>query len=471
MGFFQLQHDSDYNKDTLEKIIILENFDRTKRLSAILFLTNFILLLIDYNNRLQGLWSINEGYNYLYFSHVVLGLVTFFYIVIFYRIKAYFTNEITSVHKLYVISFAIFILNLTAVISGLIDQKIHGQIIVYVMACITIAVTFNYRLRVTALLYGSSYTAMMTFLTISLKDPNIRQGDYINTSLIVIISFFLSALLYKVKQQELIHYYYLEDLVNERTKELQAANQLLSQEIVERKRAEIEMVRMDRLNLIGQMAASISHEVRNPMTTVKGFLQLLKKKQELKDQEYFDLMIEELDRANSILSEFLSISRNKPTLFERYNLNDLVTSTLPLIEADAQYNDNLLTVDLNNVPDLQLDTQEIRQLLLNLVRNGFEAMSGGGKLTIKTYFVGREVALVVADQGKGIEQSVLEKLGTPFFTTKEQGTGLGLAVCYGIVSRHNARISVETGLEGTTFYVYFEIEAELVTSMNQQDSK
>ena len=297
-------------------------------------------------------------------------------------------------------------------------------------------------------------------LAVAEGDLNVQMPDIKNRDEIGVLSRAVGEMVHslqEVKQQDLIHKYYLEDLVTERTKELQTANDLLTQEIIGRKRAEIEMARLDRLNLIGEMAASISHEVRNPMTTVKGFLQLLKKKQESRDQEYFDLMIEELDRANSILSEFLSISRTKATMFEWHNINDIVTSTLPLVQADAQNNDKLLTVELNNVPDLQLDIQEIRQLILNLVRNGLEAMSSGGQLRIRTFSTNNEVALVVSDEGNGIEQYILEKLGTPFFTTKEQGTGLGLAVCYGIVSRHNGRISVETSPKGSTFYVYFEL--------------
>jgi len=281
-----------------------------------------------------------------------------------------------------------------------------------------------------------------------------------DAALLVAISYYVSMLLYRFKQQQLQYKYNLESLVTDRTKELQYSNELLSKEILECKRAEMEMAKLDRLNLIGEMAASISHEVRNPMTTVKGFLQLIRNKQEPREVEYFDLMIEELDRANSILSEFLSISNTKSTMLELHNINDIVTSTLPLIQADAQNYDIVLTIELNNVPDLQLDIQEIRQLLLNLVRNGFEAMSKGGQLIIRTYISNREIALVVSDEGNGIEQCVMEKLGTPFFTTKEQGTGLGLAVCYGIVSRHNGRISIETGPEGSTFNVYFKASVE-----------
>jgi len=457
MELFQLQNITQCHGDAIEGIITHNNFNRTRKLAIILFLADLIYLFIDYINRAKGLWIINDSYVYLFYAHVVLCLVSFLYISVFYSMIARFSNEINLSHRLYVIVFSFFILGLSAVMSGWIDQKIHGQITVYIIGCLTIAVMFNYNLRVTALLYGSSCAVLMIFLTITQMDPNIRQGNYINASLIVIVSYFLSRLLYKLKQQDLRHKYFLEDLVTDRTKELQTANDLLSQEILERKRAELEMAKLDRLNLIGEMAASISHEVRNPMTTVKGFLQLLRNKQDPRDIEYFDLMIEELDRANSILSEFLSISSTKPTMFELHNINDIVTSTLPLIQADAQNNDTVLTIELNNVPDLQLDIQEIRQLLLNLVRNGFEAMSSGGQLGIRTFTNHSEVVLAISDEGNGIEQYVMEKLGTPFFTTKEQGSGLGLAVCYGIVSRHNGRINVETSPKGSTFYVYFEL--------------
>lgn len=97
-----------------------------------------------------------------------------------------------------------------------------------------------------------------------------------------------------------------------------------------------------------------------------------------------------------------------------------------------------------------------RQLILNLVRNGLEAMSPGGHLKINTSAENDEVVLAVRDYGKGINPDVLEKIGTPFYTTKESGTGLGLAVCYSIAARHDATINVETGPDGTTFFVRFK---------------
>ena len=227
-------------------------------------------------------------------------------------------------------------------------------------------------------------------------------------------------------------------------------------DISERRMFEKEMARLDRLNLVGQMAAGIGHEVRNPMTTVRGFLQLLGDKEEFRQsKEYFDLMIEELDRANSIISEFLSLAKNKPVDLKPLSLKSLVENLFPLIQADAMVSDMDIIMELQDTEILPLDEKEIRQLILNLVRNGMEAMSGSGKLTIRTLMEGNEVVLAVRDQGSGIKTEDLEKIGTPFFTTKENGTGLGLATCFSISARHNAKIQIDTGLSGSTFFVRF----------------
>lgn len=230
----------------------------------------------------------------------------------------------------------------------------------------------------------------------------------------------------------------------------------MAEDVTRSKSIDLEMARLDRLNLVGEMAAGIGHEIRNPMTTIRGFLQLLRERDKyVQEREFFDLMIDELDRANSIITEYLSLAKNKLVELKEHNLNSIIINLFPLIIADALITDKNIEKELGEIPDLFLDEKEIYQMILNLVRNGLEAMPPGGNLVIKTFTDEDEVIMAVKDQGKGIDPEVLEKIGTPFFTTKDNGTGLGLAVCYSIASRHNARMEIETGQEGTTFLVRF----------------
>jgi len=230
-----------------------------------------------------------------------------------------------------------------------------------------------------------------------------------------------------------------------------------NKDITQQKNMEKEMAQLDRLKIIGQMAASMSHEVRNPMTTVRGFLQLLaKKERNAKYGEYYELMLSELDRANDILSEYLSVARPRDPDFKRQDLNKILIALAPLLQADAHKMNKVITFDLGTVPDRLLDGGEIRQLILNLCRNGLEAMKERGKIVkVATFLQGNEVILTITDEGSGVDKDMMGKLGTPFLSTKDKGTGLGLAVCYGIVVKHKAAIEVRTSPTGTTFLVKF----------------
>jgi PAS domain S-box-containing protein len=230
----------------------------------------------------------------------------------------------------------------------------------------------------------------------------------------------------------------------------------ISNDISEKKQLENQIARLDRLNMIGEMAAGIGHEVRNPMTTIRGFLQLLTEKEDNHQKRaYFNVMIKEIDRANSIITEYLSLAKNKMIHPKLQNLNTIITNLMPLLKADAAILDKHIIDELDEIPDLYLDEREIIQLILNLVRNGLEAMPLSGRVIIRTFQTEENVMLAVQDEGEGIAPEVLEKLGTPFITTKEQGTGLGLAVCYSIVARQKAKIEVQTSSAGTIFFVKF----------------
>lgn len=231
----------------------------------------------------------------------------------------------------------------------------------------------------------------------------------------------------------------------------------LSKNITEKKNFEKELKRLANLELIGHMAAGISHEIRNPMTTVRGFLQLLTMEDLGEHKKYFKLMIDELDRANSIITKFLAMGNINKSDLKKSDLNALIYDVAPLLEIDTINQNKLIDIQTSQIPELFLNPDEIKQLLINLCRNGLEAMEAGKTLSISTYMKeDGDVVLEVRDQGTGIEKEILEKLGTPFYTTKDNGTGLGLGVSYGIAARHNAKIEIETSPEGTVFYTLFK---------------
>ncbi|OIJ08542.1 hybrid sensor histidine kinase/response regulator [Anaerobacillus arseniciselenatis] len=238
-------------------------------------------------------------------------------------------------------------------------------------------------------------------------------------------------------------------------------------DITEQTKLEKEFSRLDHLNLVGEMAAGIAHEVRNPMTTVIGFLQIAKNEvgKPISDN-YLKLMLDELKRANGIITEFLTLAKDKVTNKKEQDLNKIIHVIYPLIQAEALMTNNTIVLDLKEIPPLYIDEQEIRQLLLNISLNGLDAMKDTGTLTIRTFEKDDDVILQISDEGCGIKEEVLEKMGTPFFTTKENGTGLGMAICYSIASRHSAEISIDTSSQGTTFEITFQKENAKVAQLN-----
>lgn len=231
---------------------------------------------------------------------------------------------------------------------------------------------------------------------------------------------------------------------------------LVMQNITEKKQYEANLFRMDRLNLIGEMAAGFGHEIRNPMTAIRGFLQMLRNNELYRqDHNYFTVMIEELDRANGIISDYLSMAKDKRIELRPRHLEEVIQSLYPIILADANYHEMNLKMELGKTPLHPFDEKEIRQMVLNMACNGLEAMPPGGTLTIGTYLQDNAILLYIKDQGPGIDPALFDRLGTPFVTTKANGTGLGLAVCYSIAARHNAIIDFDTGMNGTTFRIRF----------------
>lgn len=240
---------------------------------------------------------------------------------------------------------------------------------------------------------------------------------------------------------------------------------LIAQDVTELRHLQDEVGRMERLSLVGQMAASITHEIRNPMAVIRGFVQLIQERSPKSQEEYFRIVIEELDRANMIISDFLSLAQNRALVMEPSSLHDIINELVPLLNADANLRGQLLEVSLcEHMPLIMMNNREIKQLFLNLARNGMEAMGNKGSLHISTRHIGDKVELRIEDQGIGIPPEQMKHLFEPFFSTKTQGTGLGLPLCLSIAERHNGCIDVESSEgEGTTFIVTFFLSRVLAS--------
>ncbi|MEW6183821.1 MAG: ATP-binding protein [Bacillota bacterium] len=211
--------------------------------------------------------------------------------------------------------------------------------------------------------------------------------------------------------------------------------------------------------LVRKLAAAMAREIRNPIGSARGFLELAGMKEEGECfffRHYVPMAIRELERVDNMIGELLSLAADKPVNKELHHLDSIMEDLLPLISEEAAAAGIRVETDLRDVPGLLVDYHELRQLILSIVRNGLEAMSVAGRLTLKTFLENDTAVLAVEDTGKGVRNDVLQRLGTPFFTTKKFGTGLGLAVCFSIARRHDAEITIETCPRGTTVYVRFK---------------
>ncbi|WP_134698532.1 ATP-binding protein [Ammoniphilus sp. YIM 78166] len=208
------------------------------------------------------------------------------------------------------------------------------------------------------------------------------------------------------------------------------------------------------LSVVGQLAASMAHEVRNPLTTLKGFLQLAQQKSEI-SPSHIQIMLEELDRINFIVSEFLSLTKSN-TQFREIELIDLIQSTIKFMEMQANMcNIQLEWGVLDSGSTIWCEPNHIKQVLINLMKNAFEAMPNGGTVRIGIEVDSEYVSVRIQDEGCGIPEDRLAQLGQPFYSTKEKGSGLGLLVCNRIVENHNGKIQFHTDLEkGTTVEVF-----------------
>jgi two-component system sensor histidine kinase HydH len=198
---------------------------------------------------------------------------------------------------------------------------------------------------------------------------------------------------------------------------------------------------------LGRMAAGIAHEIRNPLGTLKGFAQYFSRSEtgDPKAREYSQLMVDEVDRLNRTVSALLQFARPREPAFSEIDLNELLRKAAAFVQADADHQNVGLTLNLPDLPvKSSVDPDLLLQLLLNLLQNGLAAVSPGGSIELGMEARQDGIELRVRDTGKGMTDEERSQMFDPFFTTRREGTGLGLAVVQQVVEQHNGRIDVET---------------------------
>ncbi|MGH0599495.1 ATP-binding protein [Bacillus mycoides] len=216
------------------------------------------------------------------------------------------------------------------------------------------------------------------------------------------------------------------------------------------------MKETENLAVIGTMSTTIAHEIRNPLTALKGFTQMQKERNPADTMSY-DIMLQEIERINGFVSELMLLGKPKPINYEWCNIREILLYVVQLMESYAtQYKVKFhLQVD-GNLPVINGDDKQLKQVLLNIIKNGIESMPGGGDIQILAYEkAGENLCISVEDQGIGIENEKIEKIGKAFYTTKENGTGLGLMITYKIIEEHQGSIAIESSMGiGTKVEIY-----------------
>jgi PAS domain S-box-containing protein len=227
-------------------------------------------------------------------------------------------------------------------------------------------------------------------------------------------------------------------------------------DITERKKQEEVLHRQDKLAAVGQLAAGVAHEIRNPLTSMKGYTEFLQLDESDPERlEFLNIILDEIERVNTIVEDFMVLAKPKAVELEEKNVVPLIKNVVSLLEFEARKKNVRLHFNCNQeIIQIECDENRLKQVFLNFIKNGIEAMPNGGDLHVKTMIHDNNVQISIQDSGVGIPKEKLKKLGEPFFTTKKNGNGLGLMVSFKIIESHNGKVFVESEPnKGTTFNI------------------
>lgn len=218
-----------------------------------------------------------------------------------------------------------------------------------------------------------------------------------------------------------------------------------------------QLLQAEKLTSLGELSAGIVHEVRNPLAAIKGAVEILEDElaADSPRREFAELAKKEVERLDKLVGEFLRFARPATLSVKSNDLNKIVESVVSLIENQAV--GQLISVESDlgeDLPKVLVDSEQIKQVLLNLAINSLQAMSSGGKLIFRTFEKDGFSVVEIEDNGVGIDEKIAGRIFDPFFTTKEKGVGLGLSIAHKIISQHNGNLSGENRDGNTVFSLY-----------------
>lgn len=237
---------------------------------------------------------------------------------------------------------------------------------------------------------------------------------------------------------------------------------------------EKQLIRNEKLEAVSHLASSISHEVRNPLTTSRGFMQLLRE-EDVPDRlkNYIDIAIEEMDRAEEIIRDYLTFAKPSPEKVENFQVKEELKRALDVVRPLANMNNVIIHSNFCD-GEINGEVSRFQQCFINLYKNAIEAMPNGGDLSVFTEVKNYNMTIIIADSGIGMTEAQLSRLGEPYFSTKGmKGTGLGMMVVYRIIESMNGMIEVESKIgRGTCFIIRFPLmlKPNKVNSMDSDKS-
>ncbi|MED4729569.1 PAS domain S-box protein [Aneurinibacillus migulanus] len=235
---------------------------------------------------------------------------------------------------------------------------------------------------------------------------------------------------------------------------------IIGRDITELKQTEELLRKSEKLAVVGQLSAGIAHEIRNPLTSLKGFLRLLQSSIDKSNEWYLDVMVSEINRIESITNQFMAVAKPQAVTFQLQDLQMLIEQVLTVVYPEATMNNIQISIEAQaDIPLIRCEVNQLKQVFINILKNAIEAMQSGGKIVVQVMKLDHNLVLIrCVDQGCGIPKERIQYLGEPFYSLKEKGNGLGLMMCYKIIKEHQGKISIESEInKGTTVDVILPI--------------